>query len=438
MTEWRSRSIGSIAAEDRYAVVGGPFGSALGRKDYVADGVPVIRGTQLSGAGAFSHDDLVFVSEEKADRHQGNLAYPGDILVTQRGTVGQIGLIPKAAGYPRYLLSQSQMKLTVNGETTDARFVYYALLAPDAQHLLHGSTMSAGVPHINLATFRELTLKLPPLPVQQRIAGVLGTIDDLIENNRRRVEVLEEMAQAIYREWFVRFRYPGHEVATFVDSPLGPVPEGWEVKRLGDLVDIDKGLSYKGAYLTDVGVPMANLKCVLSGGGFRRSGTKPYSGSFKAKHEVEPGDVIVANTDLTQAGAVIGCPAFIPRRGFEGGGIISHHLFAIRNVEPATRSWIYEVLRDQRFREYARGVASGTTVLGFRPADLLSYRLPCPPAGMYLRFGAMALDLRRLGEDLNDAADHLAAMRDLLLPKLVTGQIDVSDLDLDAVVESVA
>ena len=143
MTEWQPTTIDQIASPDRYSVVGGPFGSALGRKDYLDHGVPVVRGAQLGGPGQFSHDDLVFVSEEKADAHQGNLAFPGDLVVTQRGTVGQVGRIPDPAPFPRYLLSQSQMKLTVNRAKADPRFVYYALLAPDAQQSLHGSTMSA-------------------------------------------------------------------------------------------------------------------------------------------------------------------------------------------------------------------------------------------------------------------------------------------------------
>ncbi len=246
------------------------------------------------------------------------------------------------------------------------------------------------------------------------------------------------MAQAIYREWFVHFRYPGHEYAALVDSPLGPIPEGWEVKRLGEVIDVDKGLSYKGVHLTEVGTPMANLKCFRTGCGFRRAGTKPYSGPFRPKHEIVPGDLIVANTDLTQAGMVIGSPALIPRRGFELGGIISHHLFAVRCAMPEIRPWLYQVFCEERFRSYARGVASGTTVLGFRPADLLSYPVAYPPRNLSGVFGTFAGHLGEMAEDLSDASEYLAGIRDLLLPKLLTGQIDVSGLDLDALTESVA
>jgi len=434
MTKWREVTIDGIAAPQRYAVAGGPFGSALGRKDYVTDGVPVIRGAQLGDLGAFSHQDLVFVSEDKAERHRGNLAFRGDVIVTQRGTVGQVGQIPDDAPYPRYLLSQSQMKLTVDRSQADARFVYYALLSPEVQDALVGSTISAGVPHINLATFRSLALNVPSLATQQRIAGILGALDDLIENNRRRIELLEQMAQAIYREWFVRFRYPGHEDATFVDSPLGPIPEGWEIQRLGDLAAVDKGLSYQGAHLTGAGTPMANLKCFRPGRGFRRDGTKPYSGPCKPKHRVAPGDLVMANTDLTQSGAVIGSPAVIPRRGFESGGIISHHLFVIRCADSDRRSFLYWLFTDDAFRSYARSVASGTTVLGFRPVDLIEFRFAYPSAALLKWFALFAGEVAYLAEELENGIEELAAIRDLLLPKLVTGEIDVSHVDLDAIV----
>ncbi len=261
MSEWCESTLEEIASPGRYSVVGGPFGSALGRKDYVAEGVPVIRGAQLNGTGRFSHDDLVYVSEAKASGHVGNLAYPGDVLVTQRGTVGQVGLIPDDAPFERYLLSQSQMKLTVDPSRAERRFVYYWLCSPEAQHAIHGSTISAGVPHINLATFKALKIGLPPLDAQGCIAGILGSLDDLIANNRRRVEVLEEMARAIYREWFVHFRYPGHENSTFVGSADGQVPEGWAVKRIAELsAAVTRGIAPK--YATDGAWVVLNQKCV--------------------------------------------------------------------------------------------------------------------------------------------------------------------------------
>ena len=308
------------------------------------------------------------------------------------------------------------------------RFVYYWLQTLGLSRF----DVGASNPTLNRNHLHLLPVRVPDVLTQTVISLTLTSYDDLIENNARRIAILEEMAQAIYRQWFIEFRYPGHESVPLVASELGPIPTGWRVSAIGNVVSIDKGLSYKGAYLTEEGVPMANLKCFRPGGGFRRDATKPYSGEFKPKHVIRAGDVIVANTDLTQAGNVIGSPAIVPRHGFENGGIISHHLFVVRRENSdLNRSYVYQLLADGRFRSFARGTASGTTVLGFRTADLLAYPAVLPSPDLMRRYGAMADDLVDLAEDLEDANDNLRATRDFLIPRLISGEIDVSDLDID-------
>lgn len=294
---------------------------------------------------------------------------------------------------------------------------------------------AAAVPGLNRNQLHTVPVRIPTPDVQHVIASVLSSFDDLIENDRRRVEVLEEMARAIYREWFVHFRFPGYEEVELLESDLGPIPDGWRVAAVSEIASIDKGLSYKGAFLTPGGVPMANLKCIAPGGGFRRDGTKPYSGPFKPKHSVKPGDLVIANTDLTQAGAVIGSPALIPRRGFELGGLLSHHLFAVRVRDATLTPFLYQEFAGPAFRAYARGVASGTTVLGLRPADILAYQFALPPGALLGQYSALANDIQQTINDLNESTETVAAIRDALLPKLVSGQLDVSSLDLDALFE---
>lgn len=209
MGAWRKVRIAELARGGSSGVAGGPFGSSLGRKHYVPAGVPVIRGAQLAGSGRFSLDGLVFVSGEKADRHTGNLAHSGDLIVTQRGTLGQIGLIPSGQPYERFLLSQSQMKVSVDPTVADSEFLYFALSAPAAKQRLIDHAMTAGVPHVNLATLRDFQVFVPDVRTQRRIAAVLSAFDELIEINERRIELLEDLARSLYREWFVHFRFPG-------------------------------------------------------------------------------------------------------------------------------------------------------------------------------------------------------------------------------------
>ena len=309
--------------------------------------------------------------------------------------------------------------------SSDLRFTYYLLKQANLNRHAGGSAQ----PLLTQKSIKGLIFRIPDEETRWRISQTLGSMDDLIENNRRRIEILEEMAQAIYREWFVHFRFPGHETATFIDSPLGPIPEDWSVKAVGDLAQIDKGLSYKGAFLTDDGVPMANLKCIRAEGGFRRDGTKPYSGTFKSKHQVVPGDIVMANTDLTQAGGVIGASAIVPLEGFTNGGIISHHLFAVRPIDQDHRSWLLQVFNDRFFRDFARGVASGTTVLGLRSHDVEQYEVVCPSPAIASKFVQMSSQRESLTEQLHHQVELLEAIRDRLLPKLVSGEINVSDLD---------
>src|SRR5688572_16455006 len=125
LDDWKTVKLEEIKAPKKHSLVGGPFGSNLVTRDYVDQGVPVIRGTNLSGDFRFSLDDLVFVSEEKADKLSPNNAHPGDLVFTQRGTLGQVGVIPKDCGFERFVISQSQMKLTVDETKADPFFVYY-------------------------------------------------------------------------------------------------------------------------------------------------------------------------------------------------------------------------------------------------------------------------------------------------------------------------
>ena len=123
--EWHKSKLVDVAAKKRWALNGGPFGSKLSTKHYTESGVPVIRGTNLSAQSKFSFDDFVYVSEEKADELRPNNAHPGDLVFTQRGTIGQVGLIPLDSSIPRFVISQSQMKLTPDPEQAEPLFLYY-------------------------------------------------------------------------------------------------------------------------------------------------------------------------------------------------------------------------------------------------------------------------------------------------------------------------
>ena len=199
---WCGKTIADVAASSSNAVVGGPFGSNLVSRDYVHDGVPVIRGQNMGTRWVTG--DFVFVTPEKADSLKANLARPGDVVLTQRGTLGQVSIVPSTL--PRCLVSQSQMKVTVDREVADPQFIYYVLSSAEQQAYVRRNAIQTGVPHTNLGILRSTPIPVPPLIEQRAIARVLGTLDDKIELSRRMNATLEAMAKDSDRYRFADFR----------------------------------------------------------------------------------------------------------------------------------------------------------------------------------------------------------------------------------------
>lgn len=251
--KWHQTTLGSIATKDGYGLVDGPFGSNLPASLYTEEGVPVIRGSNLTlGTGRFRAEDFVFVSSDTAKRLERSLCRPLDIVFTKKGTLGQTGLVPQDGKYDRYLLSSNQMKLTVDRRVADPLFVYYFVSSPESTRKIIRDSEATGVPKTNVTYLREFPIVLPALAEQCAIAHILGTLDDKIELNQRMNETLEAMARALFKSWFVDFdparanaegRDPGFPKPladlfpdSFEDSELGQIPRGWEVGGLGDFL----------------------------------------------------------------------------------------------------------------------------------------------------------------------------------------------------------
>jgi type I restriction enzyme S subunit len=390
-------------------------------------GYPSIR-TPNIGKGVFILDGVNRVSEETYRQWTRRaVPQPGDLVMAREAPVGNVAMIPP--GFTP-CLGQRTLLIRPDRKKVEPAYLNYFLNGPYVQSLVQAKTNGATVPHLNMKDVRTLLLpELPPRPTQRRIAGILSAYDDLIENSQRRIKILESMARALYREWFVHFRFPGHETHPRVASPLGDIPERWEVKKLGELISIDKGVSYNGAGLTENGNPMVNLKNILAGGGFRRDATKPYSGDFKHRHTVKPGDIILANTDLTQAGNVVASAAMVPRFADTRPILISHHLFAVRLPAELPAVFIYHLLLEDAFRGFAKGYAIGTTVLGLPKEGVLNFAFVMPPENLIGEFVRQVAPLHQLVEATVERVENLRRTRDLLLPRLLSGQIALDELE---------
>ena len=202
-------------------------------------GYPSIR-TPNIGRGYFILEGVNRVSSETYEKWtQRAVPKYGDLIIAREAPVGNVAMIPKGL---EVCLGQRTVLIRPDQTKADSRFLTYLLLGDEVQGSIHSQTNGATVAHLNMRDIRNLELPfLPDLATQRKIAGILSAYDDLIENNQRRIKILEEMAQSLYREWFVHFRFPGHESARFTASPLGQIPEGWEVKKVGDAFEIQGG-----------------------------------------------------------------------------------------------------------------------------------------------------------------------------------------------------
>jgi len=268
-SEWTSEKIEDIAAK----LAMGPFGSNIKTDFFVTKGVPVIRGQNLN-AERFYDDNFVFLSEKKADELISANAFPGDLVFTHRGTLGQVGIIPYDAKYKRYVVSQSQMKMTCNADKVDPLFLFYFFRSPKGQYELLANTSTTGVPAISrpLTTLKAIVVDIPPLSEQRAIAHILGTLDDKIELNKKMNETLEAMARAIFKSWFVDFdpvraKAEGRDPAlpqeiddlfgdSFEDSVLGDIPKGWHTDTLGNTIELAYGKALKNAVRRPGSIPV--------------------------------------------------------------------------------------------------------------------------------------------------------------------------------------
>lgn len=389
---WTSATIADVACDD--GIAGGPFGSNLGRKDYIEDGVPVIRGTNLSGDGFFNGDDFVFVSEEKADTDlRRNQAVPGDIVATQRGTLGQVGLVPHGP-YPRYIVSQSQMRLRVNAEVADRDFVYYVIDSEWMRRLIVSRAITVGVPHINLGIFGELPIPLPPLAEQVRIAGLLRTMDTAAEVVRLTRDRLAALSVLILR----------HEVELAGSE--------WTVANLPAVARFVNGKNFtKGAEGT--GRPVVRIKELNSGLG---PSTVYSEQEVPHQHQADFFDLLFPWS---------GSLGIYRWEGPEG--LVNQHIFKVIPHEGFPMWFVEGWLRNHlaEFQAIARDKAVTIGHIQRKHLDEAEVLIPSPDE--MRRLDALLGPLDALREAKAREGVRLAAVRTELMGKLLLGRLRVDE-----------
>jgi len=475
------QSVADIAAPIKNAVVGGPFGSNLVSKDYVEEGVPVIRGQNM-GSDRWVGGDFVYVTEEKAESLAGNLARPGDLVFTQRGTLGQVAIIPEQP-FEKYLISQSQMKLTVDVHKADPLYLYYEFTSPRQLEYIRVNTIQVGVPHTNLKILRETPIELPKLEIQKQIANILGTLDDKIELNRRMNQTLEAMAQAIFQSWFVDFdpvkaklaalatgRDPEQAAmaalagklavpkdidelsaealaaaeaaldqlteaqrsqlaqtaalfpAALVESELGLIPAGWEVSTIGGEVQILGG-----------GTPSTKNPLYWENGNIHWVTPKDLSGA---------GDKVLLNTSrlITEEGLNKISSELLPKKTVLMSSRAPVGYLALTQIETAiNQGFIAMKCHDRLPPEYVlqwananmdviKQTASGSTFAEISKRTFRPFPILVPDIKTLAVFqNHVNLIYKKITVNVRES-ETLASIRDVLLPELISGKLEIGEL----------
>jgi type I restriction enzyme S subunit len=307
------------------------------------------------------------------------------------------------------------------------RFLCYYLISPLMQSYLLSIAGSGGTRKaLTKAMVEEFQVPCPSLQEQNQIVEIVGAYDDLIENNRRRMALLEESARLLYQEWFVRLRFPGHEHVRIKAGVL----DGWNRVQLQSVVNVTHGFAFQGDHFSDeptsrILVTPGNFRI---GGGIKYDKLKYYNedGPLESNYVFAPMDLILTMTDLSKECDTLGYPAFVPR--LDGQSFLHNQRVGkvVPNGSFFPKHFLYCLFCDDRYRHHVVGAATGTSVKHTSPKRILSYIATMPEGGALI--DAFEDFVRPTFQQINvliETTRQLRAARDLLLPRLMSGEVAV-------------
>lgn len=428
MNMWPTKSLGEICRDGGGFIRTGPFGSQLHRSDYTEDpqGIPVVMPKDMA-RGRINTASIARIDVQTADRLRQHLLSANDVVLSRRGDVGRTAWV-FAEDLPAFCGTGSMRVHPGDSETVRPAFLRFFFHTKLASDYLESHAVGATMPNLNAGIVERLPVPVPPLQIQDSVIGVLEAFDNLIETCRRRVDVLEKMARAIYREWFVKFRYPGHTAVSKVDSTLGLIPKGWQVVPVSTAIRVNPRIK-----LDKVEHPFIAMGDLDE----RSMGCRPSqvrSGGSGAKFE--RGDTLMARiTPCLQNGKT----GLVQSLADGEVGLGSTEFIVLRG-QLVGSAFTYCLAREDAFRGHAIASMSGASGRQrVRNECFETYLLAVPPQKLADTFETTVDPLFSQAAVLLDEAVRLEALRDVLLPKLMMGRIDVSTLNLDALlVEQVA
>jgi type I restriction enzyme S subunit len=381
------------------------------------EGHPSIR-TPNIGRGRLILEGVNRVSDDTYEQWTQRMEpMAGDLILAREAPIGNVAIVP--AGL-KVCLGQRTVLIRADRAKVLPEYLVYLMLGDEIQGRIHSQSNGATVHHLNMKDIRGLALPtLPSMAEQHRISSILSAYDDLIENNTRRIAILEEMARRIYEEWFVRFRFPGHEGVRMVESELGLVPEWWPLLTASTAMDINPSTKVPKEGLK----PFLAMNC-LSDGSMLIDAPGEREGNSGSKFR--NGDTLFARITPCLENGKTGFVQFLPSDDAVAFGSTE---FIVLRSRTLTAEFVYLLARSDAFRDNAIKSMSGASGRQrVREACFDSFLLANPDQETLAKFAAVTRPMFQLIQSLALKNSNLRTTRDLLLPKLISGELDVSAL----------
>lgn len=460
-SNWIETTLGGIA-DPCGGVVDGPFGSNLPASGYVTEGIPVIRGSNLSlGKEKFKQHEFVYISQDAFEKLQRSECLPNDIIFTKKGTLGQTGIIPNPSIFTRYILSSNQMRLRVDPLKALPAYIYYVVSSPQTIEKIIRDSDCTGVPKINLEYLRKFPVKLPDLKTQKAIAHILGSLDDKIELNRQMNETLEAMAQALFKSWFVDFDpvidnvlAAGNAIpdefaerakqrkaiekkdnadiqSLFPDEfefteEMGWIPKGWASGTIAGISFVKGGYAFKSKDFTDTGFPVIKIKNINSDRTVNTSDVQFIPNEIAKKAEsfwLKTGDLMMAMT-----GATVGKFGLLVAEN-KKAYLLNQRVAKFSPISSVSdKIWfIYCFLNQKSTIDYIVNIAEGSAQPNISADSIMATQLVKPSNELINIFNeTVDSNLNKMLMNREECLT-LEKLRDTLLPKLMSGELRIPD-----------
>jgi len=379
----------------------------------------MIRTTNIKG-GWINLEEVKFVKADVfAKWNRRTTPRKGDVILTREAPLGEVGML---RDNDSVFLGQRLVLYRADPQKLDNRFLLYSLRSDFLQGQIRAFGSGATVEHMRVPDAEKLLLQAPPISTQKRIGDILGAYDDLIENNTRRIKILEEMAQMIYREWFVDFCFPGHEKVEMVKSDKRHIPKGWKTCSVTDIIEVNPVTKVpKDGLKPFVSMGALSENCMLVGQVEEREGN---SGS-----KFRNGDSLFARITPCLENGKTGFVQFLPNSESVAFGSTEFIVLRSRLVCP---EYVYLMSRSDEFRELAiKGMSGATGRQRVKERCFEKFVIAKPPSEVVSRFHNIVEPMFKLVHIMNLKNVSLRRTRDLLLPRLISGEISVERFETE-------